>query len=230
MLSIAVALVVGIAQLLGISSDEPEAEVSATTVGSGTAPGPPVATADARAAEKSPSQDGAEKKRKPKQKLTKKPLPEPTGPCEVSDVVVTPAVVGAAHAGSPVTFRLDVTTLETPACTFRVSPRTVVVKLVSGTDRIWSSQDCPAALPEVDVIARKKVPGTAELQWRGQRSDSGCTRTTPWALAGWYHAQAAAFGAEPTDVQFELRPAVAPTITPKPEPKKGKKKSGNGDD
>jgi hypothetical protein len=222
-LSIAVALVVGIAQLLGISSDEPEADVSATTVGSGTAPGPPAATADARAAEKSPSK--AEKKRKPKQKLTKKPLPEPTGPCEVSDVVVTPEVVGAAHAGSPVTFRLNVTTLETPACTYRVSPRTVVVKLVSGTDRIWSSQDCPAALPEVDVIARKKVPGVAELQWRGQRSDSGCTRTTPWALAGWYHAQAAAFGAEPTDVQFELLPAVAPTITPKPEPKKGKKKS-----
>ena len=228
MLSIAVALVIGIAQLLGISSDEPEADVSATTVGSGTTPGQPAATADARAAEKSPSK--AEKKRKPKQKLTKKPLPEPTGPCEVSDVVVTPAVEGAAHAGSPVTFRLDVTTIETPACTFRVSPRTVVVKLVSGTDRIWSSQDCPAALPEVDVIARKKVPGVAELQWRGQRSDSGCTRTTPWALAGWYHAQAAAFGAEPTDVQFELLPAVAPTITPKPEPKKGKKKSGNGDD
>ena len=228
MLSIAVALVVGIAQLLGISSDEPEADVSATTVGSGTAPGPPVATADARAAEKSPSKP--EKKRKPKRKKSKKPLPEPTGPCEVSDVVVTPEVVGAAHAGSPVTFRLNVTTLETPACTYRVSPRTVVVKLVSGTDRIWSSQDCPAVLPEVDVIARKKVPGVAELQWRGQRSDSGCTRTTPWALAGWYHAQAAAFGAEPTDVQFELLPAVAPTITPKPEPKKGKKKSGNGDD
>ena len=46
-LSIAVALVIGIAQLLGISSDEPGADVSATTVGSGTDPGPPVATADA---------------------------------------------------------------------------------------------------------------------------------------------------------------------------------------
>ena len=230
MLSIAVALVVGIAQLLGISSDEPEAEVSATTVGSGTDPGPPVATADARAAEKSPPESRAEKKRKPQRKKTKKPLPEPSGPCAVRDVVVTPEVVGAADAGSPVTFRLNVTTLETPACTFRVSPRTVVVKLVSGTDRIWSSQDCPAALPEVDVIARKKVPGVADLQWRGQRSDSGCTRTTPWALAGWYHAQAAAFGAEPTKVQFELRPAVAPTITPEPEPKKGKKGEKSGDD
>jgi hypothetical protein len=143
--------------------------------------------------------------------------------------VVTPEVVGGAHAGSPVTIRLNVTTLETPACTYRVSPRNVAVKLVSGSDRIWSSQDCPAAVPEVDVIARKKVAGVAELQWRGQRSDSSCSRQTPWALAGWYHVQAAAFGAEPTSVQFELRPAVAPTITPEPEPEKGKGKK-NGQD
>ena len=229
MLSIAVALVVGIAQLLGISSDEPAADVSATTVGSGTSPSPPVASSEGRAGAQEQRADREQKQRTPKRKKTRKPLPEPTGPCAPSDVVVTPAIVGAAHAGSPVTIRLDVTTLETPACTYRVSPRTVAVKLVSGTDRIWSSQDCPGAVPEVDVIARKKVPGVAEMQWRGQRSDSGCTRTTPWALAGWYHAQAAAFGAEPTSVQFELRPAVAPTITPSPEPKKGKKNDTSDD-
>lgn len=230
MLSIAVALVVGIAQLLGISSDEPAADVSATTVGSGTAPSPPVATSEARAGAEKQGTERESKQRKPQRKKTKKPLPEPTGPCEPSDVVVTPEIIGAAHAGSPVSIRLNVTTLETPACTYRVSRGTVAVKLVSGTDRIWSSQDCPAAMPETDVIARKKVPGVAEMQWRGQRSDSGCTRTTPWALAGWYHAQAAAFGAEPTSVQFELRPAVAPTITPKPEPKKGKKNDADSDD
>lgn len=231
MLSIAVALVVGIAQLLGISSDEPAAEVSATRVGSGTDPSPPAATPDARAGAPTQDQKRAEQQREPKRSKTRTPLPEPTGPCEASDVVVTPKIVGAARAGSPVSIRLLVTTLETPACTYRVSPRTVAVKLVSGTDRIWSSQDCPAAVPEVDVIARTEVAGVAEMQWRGQRSDSGCTRTTPWALAGWYHIQAAAFGAEPTSVQFELLPAVAPTITPKPKPEpkpepKGEKQSG----
>ena len=223
MLSIAVALVVGIAQLLGISSDEPEAEVSASTVGSGTVPSPPVATSQARPGAEKKDRQRESKQRKPQRKKTRTPLPEPTGPCEPSDVVVTPQVVGAAYAGSPVTIRLEVTTVETPACTYRVSPRNVAVKLVSGTDRIWSSQDCPSAVPEVDVIARQQVPGVAEMQWRGQRSDSGCTRTTPWALAGWYRAEAAAFGAEPTDVQFELLPAVAPTITPSPEPEKGEK-------
>ena len=229
MLSIAVALVVGIAQLLGISSDEPAADVSATTVGSGTSPSPPVASSEARAGTQEQRAETEQKQRKPERKQTKTPLPEPSGPCEPSDVVVTPEIVGAAYAGSPVSIRLNVTTLESPACTYRVSPRSVAVKLVSGTDRIWSSQDCPGAVPEVDVIARKKVPGVAEMQWRGQRSDSVCTRTTPWALAGWYHVQAAAFGAEPTNVRFELRPAVAPTITPKPEPEKGRKSGADSD-
>ncbi|MFP5253353.1 MAG: hypothetical protein ACLGH4_06115 [Actinomycetes bacterium] len=230
-LSVAVALVVGIAQLLGISSDEPAAEVSAARVGSGTVPSPPVTSPEARAGTEEPRTEDDEKQREPKRKKTRKPLPEPSGPCQPSDVVVTPEVVGRAYAGSPVSIRLNVTTRETPACTYRVSSRSVAVKLMSGTDRIWSSQDCPAAVPEVDVIARKRVPGVAQMQWRGQRSDSACTRTTPWALAGWYHVQAAAFGAEPTSVQFELRPAVAPTITPEPEPGKGKKKtSADGDD
>ena len=59
---------------------------------------------------------------------------------------VTIPAVGVVPAGSPVTIRLDVTTVETPACTYRLSPRTVAVKLVSGSDRIWSSQDCPASI------------------------------------------------------------------------------------
>lgn len=228
MLSIALALVVGIAQLLGISSDEPAAEVSAATVGSSTASSPPSPTA-------SPAREGrgaTTKQNLPRGKRTRTPLPEPSGRCEVADVVVTPSIVGAARAGSPVTIRLEVTTRETPACTYRVSARTVAVKLVSGSDRIWSSQDCPGAVPDADVIARTKVPGVAEMQWLGQRSDSACSRTTPWALPGWYHVQAAALGAEPTRVQFELRPAVAPTITPRPEPEKGARKGGadNADD
>lgn len=222
MLSIAAALVVGIAQLLDVSSDEPGAGLSATTVGSGTVPSPPAETSAARPGAEQPGTNDAGKQRKPTRKRTRTPLPEPTGPCEPSDVVVTPVIVGPARAGSPVSIRLDVTTIESAACTYRVSARSVAVKVVSGTDRIWSSQDCPAAVPEIDVVARKKVPGVAEMQWRGQRSDGGCTRTTPWALAGWYYAQAAGFGAEPTSTQFELRPAVAATITPKPDPEKGK--------
>ena len=88
-------------------------------------------------------------------------------------------------------------------------------------DRIWSSQDCPAAVPQTDVVVRKDVPAKVDMGWRGQRSDSECTRQPAWALPGFYHVPTAAYGAEPTDVQFELRAPVAATKTAKPKPEKG---------
>jgi hypothetical protein len=152
-------------------------------------------------------------------------LAVPTGPCRNEEVVVEPKLKDPAHAGSVVHLRLKLTTTGTPACTWTVSPETLVVKITSGDDRIWSSQDCPDAVPQTDVVVRKDVPAKVDMGWRGQRSDSECTRQPGWAFPGFYHVTTAAFGAEPTDVQFELQPAVVPTKTAKPKPEKGKGKA-----
>jgi hypothetical protein len=158
-------------------------------------------------------------------KKTVTPLPEPSGPCRDSDVIATPKVEGTTYAGSPVIFRIRLTSVLSPACTWRVAPAKLAVKLISGSDRIWSSQDCPRAIPREDVVVRQQAAATVEVTWHGQRSDSTCSRTTAWAQPGWYHIQAAAFGGEPTDVQFELRAPVPATITPKPKPRPEKKSS-----
>ncbi|MGN6576353.1 MAG: hypothetical protein ACTHKG_11745 [Nocardioides sp.] len=234
-LAVALGMVFGIAQLLGGVGSGPTGE-TARVVGAeaGTTAAAPAATDDARPTGRKGERADAGKSKKsagkkqadPKPKKTKTPLPEPTGPCAASDIVATPKVRGTAYAGNPVTFRVKLTTLETPACTWRVSPATLALKLVSGSDRIWSSQDCPRAIPETDVVVRLEKAAKVDVTWRGQRSDSTCSRTTSWAQPGWYHVQAAAFGAEPSDVQFELETPVPQTITPKPEPeKKGKNKS-----
>jgi hypothetical protein len=141
-------------------------------------------------------------------------------------VQVTPAVPDSAHAGSPVDFELELRTLESAACTWAVSSRALVLKLTSGDDRIWSTQDCPAAVTEQSVVVRKDHVTKAEVTWSGQRSDDECTRTTDWAQPGFYHAEAAALGSEPEDRQFELMEPVAPTITatPKVDPKKARDK------
>jgi hypothetical protein len=127
-------------------------------------------------------------------------------------------VKGTAHAGSPVVFRLDVSALTSPACTWSITPRTLVVRVTSGSDRIWSTQDCPRVLPPEDLVARKDNVTHAYITWDGQRSDGSCSRSTPWALPGYYHVTAAAIGANPSDLQFRLYPAVRPTITPSPSP------------
>jgi hypothetical protein len=240
-LGLALGLVFGIAQLLGGGGSGPTGD-TARVVGAEAAPRSSDAaaarsTADARPVAGDGSRDTGQQatgsgKKAAEAKKTKTPLPEPTGPCAASDIVATPKVKGTAYAGNRVTFRIKLTTLETPACTWRVSPETLAVKLVSGSDRIWSTQDCPRAVPEVDVIVRQEKPAKVDVSWRGQRSDSTCSRTTPWAQPGWYHVQSAAFGAEPSDIQFELHPPVPETITPKPKPEKesaGKKSNDTED-
>lgn len=235
-LGVFLALVFGAAQVFGTGGDPYDEAARVVAAEPSKQPATtPKSTADAEPLQQEPAtskedrrggesakdaeKDGDERKKR-SAKPSKTPLPEPTGPCDNSEIVVTPKVRGEAHAGDRVRFRLDLTTTSTPACTWKVSPRSLVVKLTSGNDRIWSSQDCPAAIPEKGVVVRKDHPAKVYIGWRGQRSDSTCSRTTSWAQPGWYHVNAAAFGAEPTDLQFELKPAVPETITPSPKPEK----------
>jgi hypothetical protein len=123
-----------------------------------------------------------------------------------------------------VVFTLTLTTRVSPACTWQVSPRALVVKVTSGSDRIWSTQECAAAVQKEPVVVRKDVATTVRVGWNGQRSDSDCSRSTPWAEPGYYHVVAAAYGADPVDVQFQLHRPVPRTITATPSPTPAKAK------
>ncbi len=83
---------------------------------------------------------------------SKAPLAPPSGECRDDDVSVLPTVP-RAWAGGPIVIRLQLTGTQ-PACTFEVSPESLVVKIASGEDRIWSSQDCPQTIHEAEVVVR----------------------------------------------------------------------------
>jgi hypothetical protein len=217
-LAVAFGLVYGIAHLLGSGGDA--TRPSARPVGaaaSSTAPtgGRPLATAPADA-----PRTAARNRTRAKAKPTPTPLATPSGPCADDDVVVTPSVRGAAYAGRPVTFAMTLTTRVAPACDWDVAAGSLAVRITSGSDRVWSTQDCVAAVPTQSVVVRKDHPVAVTVVWNGQRSDAECTRTTAWAEPGYYHVVAAAFGAEPTDVQFALLTPPRPTITATPTPTK----------
>ena len=148
----------------------------------------------------------------------KAPLASPSGPCEPDDVKVTPTIRTAA-GGQTIPLGLALTS-SVPACTFTVSSKTVVLKIISGKDNIWSSQQCPRSIPTTDVVVRSAVPAEVVVNWDGRRSDEDCSRSAGWADLGYYHAIAATLGGEPTDTQFQLTrpPAVFVTVTPKPKP------------
>lgn len=217
-LGVACALVFGVGRVLGGGpgdSVNPSAQPAAATTSESEAAGSPtaVSTADARAA-------GETTRSKPaKEARVRVPLALPTGPCQDSDVRVVPSLEENAYAGGDVRLTLRLTTFASPACDWEVSADSLAVKLTSGDDRIWSSQDCPTAVPEEPVVLRNRKVTLVDVTWSGRRSDSDCSRTTQWAEPGYYHVSAAAMGSEPEDEQFELLPPAPVTITPTPTPK-----------
>jgi hypothetical protein len=231
-LGVAVLLVAGLARLLGGSSDassdeDPQATTAgattSTTPTDATEPGETAATQDPAA---TPTDGSTEepKRRKKEQTPTEPPLAEPSGTCENGDILATPTIT-EAPGGSDVPITLNLRTRVTEACTWTVSPDTLTVSITSGSDSIWSTRECPAAIVPQDVVVRQAVDAPVVVTWNARRSDEECSSLTEWALPGYYHVEAAALAGEPTDVQFELvRPAsevITKTVTPKPQ--KGKK-------
>ena len=147
------------------------------------------------------------------------PLVAPSGPCTDDEVTVTPSIP-QAWAGVRSTIDLQLQGTQ-PACTFDVSSSTVVVKITSGSDRIWSSQDCPKAVPTQQVVVRSGTSTTVPVRWSGRRSDADCSSSPDWALPGFYHVVAAAFGSTPTDRQFQVTRAPARRVTQTPTPTPG---------
>ncbi len=145
-------------------------------------------------------------------------LAAPSGPCAIDDITVTPTVPKPV-AGGRVDLVLQLTGIR-PACTFAVTSKTLVARITSGKDRIWSTQDCPGSVKAASVVVRSAAPTDVVVSWSGRRSDDSCSRATPWALPGYYHVTAAAIGSEPGDAQFQLTSPPRPVVTKTAHPKK----------
>jgi hypothetical protein len=213
----AVLLVFAIGRLLGGGSDGSDGDDAATL----TAETPTSSVPTTAGTSETPTATDTSTKKPRKGRTSQAPvLAAPTGPCVGSDIVVEPHVRDAV-AGRDVTIVLRLRTLESEACTWRVSPDSVTLKITSGDDRIWSSSDCPRAIPRSDVVVRKEAITKVNVVWTQAKrsSDDGCTARTDWAMPGWYHATAAVLGGEPSDLQFELTTPTAETITKTATPK-----------
>jgi hypothetical protein len=204
-LSVAVLLVLGFGRLLSWGSDGHDDDGD---------------KAVQSAAHTTPSADPSDKKTKkgkgkkhqhqdktPSPTPTPTPLAQPSGPCPDSDVLVTPSVPSPV-AGRDVTIMLNLQTGSTEACYWRVSPDTVTLTVGAGPDDVWSSTECPGAIPSQDVVVRRAEATAVPVLWNAKRSDEYCTNRTAWVLPGVYQLGAAALGGEPTVVDVEL---VAPT-------------------
>ncbi len=212
-LGIAALLVVGIARLLGGSSDgssgpdqaAPVADTSSSvTTPSSTGPstsGPtaPTSTAGTHPKKHHPSADPT-------------PVSMPSGPCAPSDIAITPSVPKPI-AGRDIKLVLDLSTLTSPACNWSMSSRTLALKITSGRDLIWTSVECGRAIPKQDLVLRQGTPVRVPLTWSARRSEPGCPRLTAWALPGTYHLHVAALAGQPQDLTFLLDAPTPAEVT-----------------
>jgi hypothetical protein len=210
-LGTALVLVVGIARLLGAGSDassdgDRAAPVAADVSGPGatsSAPSSPSESARRTGTRNEPARPASSEA---------PPLAAPEGTCTNQDIAVTPKIENAV-AGRDVLVVLQLRTLTSEACTWRVSHDALAVTITSGDDDIWSTRECPRAIPVRDVVVRKDVTTNVGVTWNSRRSDETCSVRTEWAMPGWYHVSAAALAGEPSDLQFQLTTPVAGTIT-----------------
>jgi hypothetical protein len=145
-------------------------------------------------------------------------LPTPTGRCSDDDVKVT-AAVPKAEATRNVWVALTIQTNVQAACLWTVSSKSLQVEITSGSDQVWSSIQCPAAIATKELTLRSDTPVAIGVKWNSRRSDEGCSDHTQWALPGYYHARAAALGGEPVDLQFKLtKPTPVVVVTPSATP------------
>ena len=149
---------------------------------------------------------------------TAKPtLAAPDGPCAPEDVVVSPSVVEPAEGGGDVTLTLSLQTATAEACTWRVDRNSVAVKISDGSTELWTTRECPRAVPAESVVVRRAVATAVELTWNARESSRDCSRRAEWVLPGDYTISAAALGGEPSSAEFTLRSPAPRTVevTPK---------------
>src|SRR4051812_35681442 len=130
-LGVATLLVVGIARLLGGSSDgssgpdrvTPVADSSSSvTTPSTTGPTTPAQQTGKHGETKHPTPDAT-------------PVAMPSGPCAADDIAIAPSVPHPI-AGRDIKLVLDLSTLTSPACNWTMSSRTLALKITSGPDLI----------------------------------------------------------------------------------------------
>ena len=196
LLGIATLLVVGLAKMLGGSSDGSSNAETARNVAK-TAPFTDASRSGSPwSAGPSTGQQGRQRSGDPATRVAM-----PAGPCAARDVAITPSVPNPV-AGRDITLVLDISSVDTPACTWTLSGKTMAIKITSGSDLIWTTSECPRAIPVQDVVLRQADPSRVKLPWDARRSEPGCPVRTEWALPGTYHLHVAALAGQPQESAF----------------------------
>jgi hypothetical protein len=129
--------------------------------------------------------------------------PRPTGACVPAKVAMV-IDVSDVRAGRSEPIALKLTSRGAPACTLAITPDTLALRVTSGADVIWSSQDCPNALLARELVVRAHHPTVYQFDWNGYRSTDTCAKPGKVATPGGYWAEAALIGGPVHRAYFDV--------------------------
>jgi hypothetical protein len=104
----------------------------------------------------------------------------------------------------PNTFQLSLINGSDQACMARVTRKNFTLTIDSGSDRIWSTADCPSAIKPISRRLGAEHAVAWSLTWDGKRSKPDCKSARKVPSPGTYVATAKLAGAEPVQLRMIL--------------------------
>ncbi|HLR56237.1 MAG TPA: hypothetical protein VK096_05700 [Actinomycetales bacterium] len=130
----------------------------------------------------------------------------PDAACDPKDLSLTlndPAE--EVEAGKEAAFDVGVTNNSADPCTVDVGDESRVLTITSGSDRIWSSADCPSEDDDSRLVLLR--PGSAKVNtviWDGKRSDEKCDSDLPQPRTGTYKLEVEMEDVESVEHSFNI--------------------------
>lgn len=125
--------------------------------------------------------------------------------CSASDLRTTLVGKQKLKPKQATTFALSLINGSDATCIVSVQPTSFELKIYSGTDRIWSSDDCAAAVKPISTKVKSEDAVRWSMRWDGRRSQKGCKSRPEIPRAGTYVATAQLKGAKPVRLRLILR-------------------------
>ena len=195
-------------------SDSPSPSPSSSSSESASAPGsasssasPSPSESDRARGSASPTASPSDKASSEESEPAKKKKAAPAAPVTCSPAELRATLTGdqSLKPADKATFRLSLINGTGEACRVSVTPENFELTIFSGSDRIWTTDDCRTAVPPVAKKVAAEDAVTWSVPWNGRRSAEGCKNRPEIPRPGTYVATAQLDGAKPVQLRMILR-------------------------
>ena len=134
-----------------------------------------------------------------------KPTRVPVYACPGDELRATLTGKARLKTGKANKFEISLINGSGQTCRVTVSRASFELKIYSGTDRIWSTDDCTKAVRKITTNVKPERAVAWTMKWDGRRSRDNCKKRPEIPRAGTYYATAQFTGAKPVQLRMILR-------------------------